>query len=463
MLFDRGLSKGIALMKERRYLEARDQFEALSRDRPKDPEPLFNLARAHWHLNVPAAAKRTLLECLKLDPKEELRRGILELSNWKRIVPPNYFNYVPNWSKDGLWLAYGSAREDTDGDGAVTGSDRAGLFIYDTARQTEWPILSQEFHSSSAAFSPDGRRLLYLSSRRDTNNDGVINSKDQGALYLTDLDSGQEKMLISDEHRIKYPSFSPDGGSVIFCGWKKGGAASGIYRMDLSTGQEKILVSEFYESTFPSFDPSGDRLLYSSWREDTNHDGVIDIKDNSSIYLLDLARGGERLLASNKWSNSYPVWSPDGKTIAYLSRRRDTNGDGRIDNLDNSNIMLLDAEKGTEEVLVSDSHHNKFPCWTADGSCVLFIGSWRRTLLSGEEARDYFENKGVYAADVRGKKLKQIVSDKYYGTRFLAASPKGTRLAYLSWAKGTGRGIYLADSVHCPDSGELEKIVQENL
>jgi Tol biopolymer transport system component len=183
------------------------------------------------------------------------------------------------------------------------------------------------------------------------------------------------------------------------------------------TGMKKI-VSDKYRNAFRAFSPDGNKIVFCSIRRDTNGDGVIDQKDNFGIYIIGVKGKNERQIVNDDCQNTYRRFSPDGSKIVYLSRRRDTNGDGKVDLLDNPGIYIKDLEGGNEKCLFSDQWHNKFPSFSPDGDRILFV-SWRGY------------NSGIYAIDTDGENERQIVRDEYDNT-FPSFSPNGQKIVYAS-------------------------------
>jgi Tol biopolymer transport system component len=276
-----------------------------------------------------------------------------------------------------------------------------------------------------------------------------------------DLATGAETCLL-ERFVIKHFVFSPDGSRIIFSGWEPGKARSGVYLFTPENRAVETLVSGWYESTFPQISPHGDAIIYASWRRDTNGDGIIDFRDNSGIYLLNLADRTEKEIVSDRYNNTFPSFTADGRHVVFLSTRRDSNNDGVVNSLDNAGVYFLDLDRKREWCVVEDAFYNKFPCATPDQAHLIFTSNWRRD-NKDNEGGDYFEYKGIYRTDILTRDIEQIVSDKYYGSRSPAVSPRGDAVAYVSWRRNTNRGLYLARLDRLPDRDELHSYVNNNI
>lgn len=456
------LKKGIKLMMQQKYADAALYFSDIIKKKPEFCEAHFELGRCNFKMGNYEAAKANLHKALELDCSPSIVEGILEMTNWKMISPLSYFNNWPSFSTDGKWIAYVSARRDTNGDGKINASDCGGVYIYDIETGQEKYLVSDEYFNTQPVFSPDGGKLLYLSARDPLKKNACIDQNCGQGLYLLDLATAEETELLDPSFRSKHVKFTADGKRVIFSGWRPSEQNSGIYTLDIKTKKLEVLVTGFYENTSPAMTKGGDKIVYSSWREDTNGDGLVDLRDNSGIYIKDLIEKSELVVSSNEYNNSFPSFSYDGKKILYLSVRRDTNKDGMIDSTDNSGIYMFDLVHNKEHCVIDDNSFNKFPSFAPDGETIVFISNWRRSLVN-REIRDIYENKGVYAVDISTRRIRRIVSDKYFGSRSPVISPKGAQVAYISWRKDTNRGLFLASMNRLPSKKELHSWIDENL
>lgn len=454
------LKIGQELVKKGNLEEAEKYFLSTLEGEPENNQIRIELGRLYFNRNDLAKTKQILSEILVYKPTSEDIHRILELSNHKKICSEWYFNAHPCFSSDGEKVVFVSARRDTNQDGRVDNLDRAGIYLVDLKTKEEKLLVSDEYYNSFPSFSLDGEKIIYLSAKRDTNGDGRIDSFDNPGIYTLNLSTGEETEIIPDTYRPKYPSFAPIGEMILFLAWRPGARHGGIYFLDLKSRQEKMIGPDAYDHSRPVFSSDGTKIVYTSWRDDTNNDGVVNFRDNTGVYLYDLEKDREFCLVSNRYNNMFPVFSPDGRSIAYLSFRRDTNHDGIINTLDNPGIYVYELEGKKERMAVSDEFYNKFPNFSYDGKKLLYLGSWRGRK---EEERAFFERKGIYLFDLLRKTEQQVVSERFYGCREVVSSPTSSQIVYTSWKKGTNRGLYLANFEHPPKIAELQQIIELNL
>ena len=450
------MAKGVKLMRQERINDAISFFNGLVARKKSLPDAYYNLGKCYFKTGMLRKAKEAFLALLSYPVTDETVRGILEITNWRMLASNRYCNNWPSFSCDGSKVAFVSARRDTNGNGKLDPDDCCGIYIYDLESDTEIAIVDDDFHNMMPVFSPDGGRLAYLSARKERVSDPMPGQGSAHGLYIMNLDAGTEEKLLDSSFKVKHVTFSSNGENLIFSCWRPGHDTSAIYSMNLANRTMEILVPGVHESTFPSVAASGNKLVYSSWRRDTNDDGVINIRDNSGIYLRDMRLSTEQNIAPDIYNNTFPVFSPNGYDVLFLSARRDTDGDGRITSQDNSGIYLWDSVLKQERCIVSDRFYNKFAGFTPDGKEIVFLSHWC-TRKCKAEAVDYFQNKGIYLCNLYGKGVRQIVSDKFYGCRCPAISPKGDFVVYVSWRNDTNRGLYCACLKRLPSKKELRE------
>jgi dipeptidyl aminopeptidase/acylaminoacyl peptidase len=111
----------------------------------------------------------------------------------------------------------------------------------------------------------------------------------------------------------------------------------------------------------PVLSPDGTQVAYTVSVYDSEEDRL-----NADIWVAPLAGGPPRRVTTHKASDTAPAWSPDGKRLAFVSRR----GDDRAAQL---HVLPLDggeAERVTDMPLPVSA-----PRWLPDGQRIAFVSS----------------------------------------------------------------------------------------
>ncbi len=150
-------------------------------------------------------------------------------------------------------------------------------------------------------------------------------------------------------------------------------------------------------SQWPSLDPLGTHVAVQGEDENTVED----------IWTIDLERGLASRLTARQGSNQRPVWSPDGRRIAFMSNRA-----GAYD------LYARNADGTGEDQLLVKSPHTKFPAgWSADGKYLLYVeggnGDTRTSTwllpMEGDRKPIPFLNTGFNVDDA---KLSPVLDDQ---------------------------------------------------
>ena len=86
---------------------------------------------------------------------------------------------------------------------------------------------------------------------------------------------------------------------------------------------------------FPVFSPDGKKIAFTSW--DTNLDPAT-----AEVYVMNVDGTGRTRLTNNSFEDSYPAWSPDGSQLAFQSAR-----DGNLE------IYVMNAD-GTHQIRLTN-------------------------------------------------------------------------------------------------------------
>ena len=191
----------------------------------------------------------------------------------------------------------------------------------------------------SPAWSPDGRRLAYVSFERGNS-----------SIYIQELATGQRQVLASFKGINGAPAFSPDGSRLALTLSRSGSPE--IYVMDLASKALTQLTSHWGIDTEPTWMPDGQSILFTS-----------DRSGKPQIYRI-AATGGdaERVTFQGEY-NARATVCCDGKKVAMAQ------GNGNV-----YRIVILDRSLGLpgQWVTLSPGNLDESPSFAPNGSMVLY-------------------------------------------------------------------------------------------
>jgi len=169
-------------------------------------------------------------------------------------------------------------------------------------------ISADDYNDLEPAFSPDGSRIVFT--RNHQYRWGGLSSSwgHDSEVYIVNVDGTPQRRLTNAGYTM-HPQFTPDGKSIVVTAMTKTFAAD-VYQMDIIQGQlpgQMRKLTKDGTARSSSFSPNGRQILIA-----TIH-GVFRLM---AIDGSDVTQVGTKDLGAEK-----PVFSPDGKTLFFLSSR----------------------------------------------------------------------------------------------------------------------------------------------
>src|SRR5262245_682783 len=152
------------------------------------------------------------------------------------------------------------------------------------------------------AWSPDGKRFLFTRIH-----------KGKMGLWTMNVDGSDAKAVLPSENMPTFDGhFSPDGKKIVFV-YDKLQGTDGKLQIDVvnadGTQHKNLIPHKAFEES-PRWSPDGKTIAWVSTRD-----------KNQEIYLADSAGGNIRRLTNNQVLDNTPAWAPDGKWLAFTSGR----------------------------------------------------------------------------------------------------------------------------------------------
>ena len=189
---------------------------------------------------------------------------------------------------------------------------------------------------SQGSFSPDSKKFAF-----------TAQTGGRDVLSIADVATGdvvQYTKLPLDG--VLSPSYSPDGKHIVFTGMTQ--AVTDLYVVDADGKNLRHLTQDRYGDLMPSWSPDGTRIAFATDRGSTN---LATLKlGKLQIAIYNLQSGTAEVLPNQQGLNINPVWSPDGKSLAYVSDRNGTANIYLHDFTDKQDERVTNVQSGVSQI-----------------------------------------------------------------------------------------------------------------
>jgi dipeptidyl aminopeptidase/acylaminoacyl peptidase len=194
--------------------------------------------------------------------------------------------------------------------------------------------------SNSPRWSPDGKSLAFLSARATASDSGDARTQ----VWLLPLGGGEPRRVTSLLNGVTGFQWSPDGTRMAV-----------VSRSGPSDTEKSPSDVRHYKHANYKFNDTG-------WFDDKR----------AHIWVIDVASGrATQLTSGDDWNDSDPQWSPDSRRIAFVSDRTGK----AFDEGQNTDVWAIDANGGPLTKISDHEEGDSSPRWSPDGRTIAFISA----------------------------------------------------------------------------------------
>ncbi len=232
----------------------------------------------------------------------------------------------------------------------------------------------------SGQISPNGKQAIYAVSQVDAEKE-----EERSVLWLTSLETGENRQFTSGETSDGNPQWSPDGSSIAFI--SKRGEKPQIFVIAVDGGEAQAITSlkqgvggglawspdgKYLAFTaVPAAEPRPadkpyrvDRHVYRFDKREYLDDTV------EALFVVSVDGGEPRQLTHDRCAVANPQWSPDGKEILYAASMLPD-----VHNTFFPRLRIIDVVGGAIREVVGAWDNSGAAAWLPDGKKIAFIST----------------------------------------------------------------------------------------
>ncbi len=275
------------------------------------------------------------------------------------------------------------------------------LYIHELETGKEWPIYHELSKDQQEAWAVFGvyPHFTWLKNNKDIIiwSDGKINKINIDSKKITNIPfQVNEKLKLAKTHRVKRKVFeenftskmikdvktAANGKSIVFT------SLGHIYKKELPNGTPKRLTNLTDFEAEPNFSPDGKSIVFVTWNDEKH----------GAIYTINTDGSNLKKLSTKKGIYRTPSFDNTGNKITY--RKQSGNGDQGFDYSKKTGIYVMNSD-GSKSKKVSDS--GEFPMFSVNNKRILFqtggsfMGGLTKRLksidLNGKNERSHYKSR----------------------------------------------------------------------
>ena len=247
----------------------------------------------------------------------------------------------PQVSPDGKWVGYTVGTIDVEKDKRDTDLWMASWDGADQVRLTS----SADSSETMPRWSPDNKYLAFLTTRGDE-----TQKKEGAQVWLLNRAGGEAQPLTAIKGGVSEFAWSPDAKRLI------------LVVNDPNPNDEPEKKDGWKRKTAPP-------IVIDRYRFKEDREGYLQSL-HSHLSLFDVAMRKAEALTKGRFDETSPTWSPDGRSIAFVSNRSD-DPDRNVD----TNIYVVSATSGAEPRPLTNfaGRDSGRPSWSPDGRLIAYL------------------------------------------------------------------------------------------